>query len=105
MGGGIQRSCGTAVGLNQSALTVGQSRARILFSHVDLRSPVRNSSMELHMSPGPTTTALILVIEDYTDIALVLRMMLERRGYHVEVATTLQAAELLFATHSFDLII
>jgi two-component system CheB/CheR fusion protein len=50
-------------------------------------------------------TAQILVIEDHRDIAFLLKIVLERNGYSVRVALTVQSAECFFAEQPFDLII
>lgn len=47
----------------------------------------------------------ILVVEDHTDTARVMRLLLTREGHKVEVASTLAQAERLCGEEDFDLVI
>jgi DNA-binding response OmpR family regulator len=60
--------------------------------------------MPAHSSCG-NTPLRILVVEDHKDSATVLKMILERKGYDVTVAPSIDRARTIVATQDFDLLI
>ena len=52
-----------------------------------------------------TTQARILVIDDDPDIGIMIKMMLEYKGYLVSVATRAELADEMIDNHQFDLVI
>jgi DNA-binding response OmpR family regulator len=56
-------------------------------------------------SPLPSEPRRILVVEDYTDLALLLRIGIERAGFIVESVATCQEAIMRSLTGSFDLLV
>jgi PAS domain S-box-containing protein len=72
-------------------------------------------AMETSLLEGPAylvsddsrklSPARILLVEDHTDTATVLRRMLEKSGYHVGQTNSVAGAEKLLAGESFDLLI
>lgn len=47
----------------------------------------------------------ILLVEDHADTAMVMKLLLERKGYHVSIAPSVGAALELAARENFDLLI
>jgi CheY-like chemotaxis protein len=58
--------------------------------------------------PADTTTHIggrILVVDDHNDTVRIMRLLLERRGYEVLTASSLQSALEVASTSGFDLVI
>jgi PAS domain S-box-containing protein len=66
---------------------------------------IEPSAVEETMHRPPQQQVRILVVEDHSDTASLLRFLLERRGYEVYVASTVAMAMDIISRRQFDLLI
>jgi two-component system CheB/CheR fusion protein len=68
------------------------------------RVPIEENAMQTMMNIAERGQRILLV-EDHVDTAMVLRLLMQRYGFHVEVAQTVAAALEVYAPERFDVIV